>query len=475
MSRESRRSFLKHSLAATTVGGLFSISGTRASGNVLGANERIRVAVVGIHGRGKGHVSDYAGQENVEVAYLVDVDSETYGPMEKLLESRGAARPKCVQDIRRALDDPGVDCISIATPNHWHALMTIWGCQAGKHVYVEKPSSHNVYEGRVAMEAARKHNRIVQHGTQRRSEPRWAGVMDFINSGEAGKLLVARGLCYKPRNSIGFKQPEAVPSNIDFNLWLGPAPEQPFHRNLVHYNWHWFWDTGNGDIGNQGVHQMDVARWGIQGARLPTSVVSFGGRVGYEDQGQTPNTQVCVLDYGSVPVIFEVRGLPTDAYRGAKIGNVFHLEGGTIVEGTFYPKDSDKGVALPKGQRGPGSGHIGNFIAAVRTGSPSDLNAEIAEGHYSSAMCHLANISYRLGEAATVKSIREALGGHESALETLERTEKHLAANNLSLGDLKLTLGRRLTFDPAVERFVDNERANALLTRNYRKGFEVVG
>jgi len=469
--RSTRRTFLKQSLL--TAGATFTIAGTKSSGRVLGANDTVRIAVVGVHGRGKAHIDGFAGMKDAQVTTIVDCDRRVHAKAQDQVKKLGGNQPAAIQDIRQALDDPNIDAISIATPNHWHALMTIWGCQAGKDVYVEKPATHNIHEGRIAVEMARKHGRIVQHGTQRRSEGGFAAAAEFIRSGHAGKLLVARGLCYKPRKSIGFKQNNTPPSELDFNLWLGPAPEQPYHENLVHYNWHWFWDTGNGDIGNQGVHQLDVARWGIPGATLPKSVISLGGRLGYEDQGQTANTQIAIYDYGDTQLIFEVRGLSTEKYLGESVGNMFHCEGGTVYAGKFYPKGSKTAESIPSAPRGPGKGHFGNFIAAMRSRKQSDLNADILEGHYSSALCHLANISYRLGELTPFNPQTKAFGDNKDAYETLARTEDHLAGNGLKLDGLKYRLGRRLTIDVEKEKFVGDEQANAMLTRNYRQGFEV--
>ena len=294
MSKLTRRNFVKGSIAAMAT---ITVAGTKSSGQVVGANEAVRVAVAGLNGRGASHVGAFAGMPNVQIAYLVDPDTRTYQRRLTQIGNRGAA-PRTVQDIRRALEDRNVDAISIATPNHWHALMTIWAAQAGKHVYVEKPCSHNVHEGRIALDMARRHNVIVQHGTQSRTEGGWANTVAAIHSGRYGRLLVSRALCYKLRNSIGTRPTGNPPAEVDFNLWVGPAQMTAFHTNLVHYNWHWFWAFGNGDIGNQGVHQMDIARWAIQGATLPRSVVSVGGRFGYVDQGETPNTQVTLMDFG---------------------------------------------------------------------------------------------------------------------------------------------------------------------------------
>jgi predicted dehydrogenase len=471
----NRRRFLKHTLAAAAT---VTLAGTKSSGRVLGANNVIRLGVAGLNGRGGAHVDGFARLPGVQITYLIDPDTRTYASRLRQLQQRGGGTPRTVQDVRQALEDRTLDAISVATPNHWHTLITVWACQAGKDVYVEKPCSHNVHEGRIAVEMARRHNRIVQHGTQSRSDRRKAEVMEVIRSGRLGRLLVARGLCYKPRGSIGVRQPSPAPRELDFNLWLGPAAERPFHGNLVHYNWHWFWDFGNGDIGNQGVHEMDIARWAIPGATLPRSVISLGGRFGYTDQGETPNTQMAVFDYGTTQLIFEVRGLRTGPFHGQAIGNVFHLEEGIIAGGQFFPRNSDRPAPLPRVdnvRRGPGNGnHFANFIAAVRSRRREDLNADIFEGHYSAALCHLANISYRLGEQAPFNPRTRAFGDNREAYETLARLEDHLSqGNSLHLDGLTYRVGRRLQLDTGAERFVHDDAANQLLTRSYRAPFTV--
>jgi len=288
---------------------------------------------------------------------------------------------------------------------------------------------------------------------------------------------MARALCYKIRNSIGVKPTEQPPSNLDFNLWLGPAPEQPYHKNLVHYNWHWFWDFGNGDIGNQGVHQMDIARWGIKGATLPKSVLSIGGRFGYKDQGQTPNTQVTVMDYGDTQLIFEVRGRPCKPFHGQGVGNIFHLDEGIIAGTKFYPKGKTEAEPLPKVdiKHSPGSGnHFANFIEAVRTRRQADLNADILEGHYSSSLCHLANISYRLGQPAPFNAKTKAFGDNKDAYETIGRMEEHLKDDvKMDLTDAEYMLGQKLEIDATHETIVDNQAASDMLFREYRKPFAV--
>jgi predicted dehydrogenase len=478
MSRQSRREFLKTGVAASTVFSTFTIAGTKASGQVLGANEVIRVAVAGINGRGGSHISEFGGGKESQITYLIDPDSRLFESRTKSVKNKGGNTPTCVQDFRLALDDKNVDVLSIAAPNHWHAPLTIFAVQAGKDVYVEKPASHNISEGRIAVELARKHNRIVQHGTQGRTGNTGSYAAELAKSGKVGKLLVSRGLCYKGRASINFKEPSAPPSQLDFNLWLGPAQERPYHGNLVHYNWHWFWDFGNGDIGNQGVHEIDKARWGIPGATLPKSVISIGGRFGYKDQGETANTQIAIFDYGDTQLIFEVRGLKTEKFHGQGTGNIYHYEEGALAGGKFFPKGSDKPIDLdfkPEIKRGPGGGHFGNFLAAVRSRKVEDLNADILEGHYSSALCHLANASYRLGTDVAYDSQMKAFGDNKAAVESIERMNEHLKGNGLKLEDLTYRVGRMLRFDPQAEKFVGDEQANTLLTRNYRAPFAIPG
>ncbi|MDG1833771.1 MAG: Gfo/Idh/MocA family oxidoreductase, partial [Verrucomicrobiota bacterium] len=266
MNKINRRSFLKTSAAASALAVNFVPS------RVFGANDRVRIGIAGINGRGQSHMGAYLGMKNVEIAYLIDPDSRLFEGRSRTVEGKQGKRPKCVQDVREALEDKDLDAVSVATCNHWHSLIGIWACQAGKDAYIEKPISHNIYEGRKLVEAAEKYNRIVQHGTQQRSSGGRAREIAAVHSGKYGKLQVSKGYCCKPRWSIGNKTTGTPPKGLDYNLWLGPAAEQAYHGNLVHYNWHWFWETGNGDTGNQGVHEMDVARWAIKGATMPKSV-----------------------------------------------------------------------------------------------------------------------------------------------------------------------------------------------------------
>jgi predicted dehydrogenase len=477
----TRRSFLKGAAAAAAFP-LVTIAGTKSSGRVIGANDTIRVAVAGIHGRGNDHIKELLDLKNekLEIVTLIDPDSSLFASHQKTIREKSGKEPTCVQDVRKVLEDKNIDAITIATPNHWHSLMTIWACQAGKDVYVEKPISHEVLEGRRCVEAARQNKRMVQHGTQQRSSSSRASEIAAVQSGKYGKLLVSKGYCCKPRWSIDTKPTGKPPAALDFDVWLGPAQEQPYHGNLVHYNWHWFWDFGNGDIGNQGVHEMDVARWAIKGATLPTKVWSLGGRFGYEDQGQTPNTEMAVMEFGDVLLVFEVRGLVSDSKHKVdfqpRVMNEFYTTEGRIANGRFYAKNGDKGEALtrPEVKVTPG-GPFGSWLRAVRSRKVEDLNADVEVAHYSAALCHLPNISYRLGEKVSFDKKTGRLGDNREVVETFENIRQNLKGVGVKLEETEYTVGKVLTMDPKEERFTGEgaEKANALLTRNYRKGFVV--
>ncbi len=477
MTRPTRRTFLKKSaaLGAGIAAGL-TIAGTKASGRVLGANETIRIGVAGIHGRGGSHIGAFAGASNVQVTHLIDPDSSLFPSRQDAVRKRGGNTPKCFPDMRKALEDKELDAVSVASTNHWHALLSIWACQAGKDVYVEKPCSHNPFEGRKLVEAARKNNCIVQHGTQRRSEEGWHKQIAAVASGKYGKLLVSYGYASKPRGSIGFKETKAPPKDLDFNLWLGPAPMQPYHENLVHYNWHWFWDFGNGEIGNQGVHQMDVARWAVTaatGLTGPKSVISMGGRFAYEDQAQTPNTQLTIFDFGECKLFFEDYGLAKGDNR--RVDNAFYMSEGVIRGGKFYPNGSDKGEALADVETNcyPG-GNFGNFIDCVRSRKKEELNGEILKGHLSANLCHLGNASYRLGEMVPFNKKAQSLGDDKDSVEALKTMIEHVGRRGeMDLASSKYRLGRKLTYNAETEKFVGDDEANKLLTRPYRAPFVV--
>jgi predicted dehydrogenase len=441
MRPPSRRHFLQDTAAIAAgfaaMPGVSSRAGEPAGARdgdtkPAGPNEVLRVAVCGVNGRGMEHIQGWGKNKNdVRITTICDVDLNVTGKAKKAVERIYQAVPTVVQDVRRVLDDKSIDAISIATPNHWHALLTIWACQAGKDVYVEKPVSHNVTEGRRMVEAARNHGRIVQTGTQCRSHKGMQDAMAFLHAGHLGQVYLAKGLCYKRRDSIGHKPDEPVPAGLDYDLWTGPAPKHPFTRNLVHYNWHWNWDFGNGDLGNQGIHQMDLARWGLGKNELPKAVMASGGRFGYTDDGQTPNTLSVAFDFDNCQLQFEVRGLITNDEEHVRVGNIFYGTEGILAITSYTDWQVYFGHKLEKGPGGKGGGdHFANFVKAVRARDPKLLNADIEEGHLSSAYCHLGNIAYRLGRKLHLNP-----SGHTS--------------------------------------FVNDPEADAMLTREYRAPFVV--
>jgi predicted dehydrogenase len=475
----SRRDFLQGSAALAAAAAGLSGMGREASARESKKEKRspsdtLRVAVIGVRGRGKEHVHALAANHNCTVVAICDADEAVIGSAMNHVQKKQRHTPKYVRDLRHIMDDPNIDIVTTATPNHWHALIAIWAMQAGKDVYVEKPVSHNVSEGRRIVETARKYNRICQTGTQIRSAAGVREAMEFLHSGKLGRVRVARGLCYKLRPSIGkVTGPQLVPATVDYNLWCGPSPMKPLMRKHLHYDWHWIWDHGNGDLGNQGIHQMDVARWGLGVNELPKSVISVGGRFAYVDDGETANTQICINDYGDRQLIFEVRGLPTDGLHGAKVGNIFHCDDGVLVipdySGAIVYDKSGKEIKRFKA----GGDHFGNFIEAVRSRQSSHLNADILEGHLSSALCHLGNISYRLGTLEPFSKKTNAFGDNKEAYETFARMEEHLKTNKVPLDSTSYRVGRKLTVDPKTESFINDTKANAYLTREYRKPFVV--
>ncbi|MCL4180647.1 MAG: Gfo/Idh/MocA family oxidoreductase [Verrucomicrobia bacterium] len=486
MNEMNRRSFLK---TATLGAAAFSLPAASWA-QVTGANEVIRVGVVGFGGRGGDHIGGMRrlAAQGVRIVALSDVDRKILDAGVESFAKRNE-RVKGYVDFREMLDDGEVDVVTFATPNHWHALNTVWACQAGKDVYVEKPISHNVWEGRKAVEAARKYKRVVQAGTQCRSSFAIRDAVEWVRAGNLGKITVSRGLCYKPRRSIGKADgPQPIPAGIDYDLWCGPAPKVPLRRKRLHYDWHWVWDTGNGDLGNQGIHQMDIARWFLGEDELSPMVLSVGGRLGYEDDGETPNTQFVYHGYKKAPLIFEVRGLPRaqefqtdkgwngnmDKFQGAAIGVIVHCEGGHVVV-PDYTSATAYDLAGQEIKKWSGADdHYENFIKAVRSRKVKELNSDILEGHLSSALCHTGNISYLLGTRSTPDAVREAIRGEKEALETYERMADHLKANGIDLaGSSPVTLGPVLTMNPGKEVFKKNDRANALLKRDYRMPFVV--
>jgi predicted dehydrogenase len=457
----TRREFLEKGVKTSAgFAALSSITFLTQPERVFGANDRVRIAVAGIRSQGFGHIEGWSGEPNVEVVAVCDVDENVIRQRLGDMEKKGLPKPKAYIDYRRMLEDESIDAVSIATQNHWHALMGIWACQAGKDVYVEKPCSHNLWEGRQLVRAAEKYKRVVMHGTQGRSAGGYTEGINQLRAGLIGEVYMARGLCFKWRDTIGKTPAEPVPPGVHYDLWTGPAPMKPFTKNRFHYNWHWIWDTGNGDIGNQGVHEVDMARWGL-GVGLPNRVSAIGGHFMFDDDQETPNTLTASFEFNMPDgkrkmLVFEVRhwisnteaeiGMPgfgagAQALPGAAgessrqqpkamCGNLYYGSKGYMAMAgydcykTWLGENQEPGPTKTEGHN-----RWANFVAAVRTRGAVAVNAPIEEGHISSALVHLANVSYRLG--------------------------------------------RTLNFDPKTEQVIGDEEANRLLRGTYRKPYVV--
>ena len=432
----NRRHFLMSSVAAGTA--------ALRSSSLASPNDTVRIACVGVRGQGRAHISHYAKMDRVEIAAICDIDESVLNQRLTDVEKLGKKRPAAFTDLRKLLEDKSIDAISIATPNHNHTLQVVWACQAGKDVYVEKPCSHDMFEARQIVAAAQKYNRLVQHGTNCRSGIAREAVQR-LREGTVGDLYMARGLCFKWRDTIGRKPVEPIPAGVHYDLWLGPAPEHEFTRNRFHYNWHWFWDYGNGDLGNQGIHQVDVARWGL-GVKYPTKVSAMGGHFMFDDDQETPNTLAATFEFDDAGkkkfMVFEVRHWMTNHEAGINetgAGKEVNTVGAIFYGSKGYMAVTDEDHAtyysfLGKEQQPGPSGHDqgnnwANFIDALRTRKHSDLNAPIEEGAISTTLVHLANISYRLG--------------------------------------------RTLRFDADSYSCIGDEEANAMFRRKYREPFVV--
>ncbi|MHC4461826.1 MAG: Gfo/Idh/MocA family oxidoreductase [Planctomycetota bacterium] len=420
MKSVTRRDFVKGSVAA---GVALALPFSR----VRGSNDDLRAAVVGFNGQGGGHIGKFHSSSGVRVVAICDVDEKVLSRKVGEFKKRNEKVDAYI-DYRKMLEDKSIDIVSIATPDHQHVPVAAHSVVADKDVYVEKPVSHTFAEGRLLVNLARKHGKIVQHGTQSRSLEGLMDAMEYMKSGELGKIRMAKAINSQRRGKIGRKPDIATPPHVHYDLWLGPAPKRPFNVNRYHYKWHWWWDYGTGDTGNDGVHQIDIARWGL-GVELPNAVTCSGGQLWYDDDHETPDTQVATFEYEDVYLMYEMRLWTPYSHEGHDNGNIFYGDNGKMSIGrsgwqvTF--KDGKKG---PGGNRGGGS-HTGNFLKAVRSRKVSDLNADVEVGHCSAALCHMANIAMRIG--------------------------------------------RRLRFDTKRERFIDDAEANAYLTKRYRKGFEL--
>jgi len=448
-----------------------AVAAAMQSSRVLGANDRLRIAVIGLRGRGKDHLKAFAKIPEVEVAAICDIDENVIAERLGTMNELGMGKPKTYTDVRKLLEDKSIDAVTVAAPNHWHSLMGIWAVQAGKDAYIEKPCSHSWYEGHQLVAAVQKHNRIVQHGTQSRSSAGIQEAFGHIKNGLLGDVYLSRGLCYKWRDTIGIKPKSGVPAGVNYDLWLGPAPDRGFTANRFHYNWHWFWDTGNGDLGNQGIHEVDTARWGL-GVKFPNKVSAIGGKFMFNDDQETPNVLNCAFEFdtatGKKMMEFEVRhwmsnneaeigkfgksslppaGLSADAKPGPSpakdlgpatgkpntIGNLFYGPKGYLAIQEYTTYKSWLGEKQEPGPSGEGKEtNFQNWVDCVRSRDASKLNAPIEEGHISATLVHLANVSYRVG--------------------------------------------RTLHFNPETQQVIGDEEANRLLReedRGYRHGFQI--
>lgn len=442
-TRKSRRDFMKTTAIATGITAMAPAVLTAQSkktptilpNSAKGANDRLRIAVLGVNGRGQTHISeimDQAGPSNVEIVVLCDPDMDILQERAKSFEQKYNKKVAVEQDFRRTFEDKSIDAVTLATPNHWHALMAIWACQAGKDVYVEKPATHNIYEGKKLIEAAYKYNRIVQHGVQLRSSEAIREGVQHLQDGLIGRVYMSRGLVYRWRPDIGNKGISAVPKGLNYDLWCGPAPMRPFTQNLVHYNWHWHWNYGNGDVGNQGIHETDMCMWGLGVNTLPERVTSMGGKFLWDDCKEVPEIQTSIYHYPKQKkmIQFEVRNWCTNLEDGAGVGNIFYGDKGYMVIKGYGTYETYLGEKREKGPSKTTEGeltlHFKNWFQAIRARDMSIQNGPVQSGQLASSLAHMGNISYRLG--------------------------------------------RQLEFDPVAERFIgDGEtEANSMLSRDYR-------
>ena len=471
----SRRTFITQSTLAFT-----ALSASR----VLGANDTIRIASIGLGGQGLGNAGRMAKVPGVEIAYLCDPDTAALDKAKKVFPN-----VKTTQDLRKVMEDKSIDAVVVSTGNHWHVLASIWAMQAGKDVYVEKPVSHNIWEGRKLVEAARKYNRIVQGGTQQRSDPLQEEIKAFLDAETMGKIKYVRCNHYSMRASIGKRaEPLTPPATVDYNLWLGPAKDEPIYREKFHYDWHWNWNTGNGEMGNWGPHILDDLRNVVfrDKVLLPKRVIAGGGRFAWNDAGETPNTHFAYMDTGSIPVIIDFHNLPRQ--KGIKAPDVYlrRRTGAFLIiecEGGYYTGSRGGGTAFDaEGKKlhifkgDGGKTHAANFIDAIRSRKQADLKGEVEKIHFSSAWCHLANNSYRLGQKYNREQAEAAVKNFQPWNDVIADFHQHLIKNELDAATLDIKMGPMLEIDAAKETFTGDTatpEALALLTREYRPGFVV--
>lgn len=466
----TRRQFIQHSAAAVTVAWPML-----ARARTFGANDEIRVAIIGCGNRGGSHIAGFGPQKGVRIAAVCDPDRLRLKAAADSIEKKFKYRPDEVVDVRKLMERKDIDAFGVATMQYWHSLPVIWACETGRDVYVEKPLAHFIWEGRQMVNAARKYNRLVQVGTQARSRDTDRQAYEFIRSGQLGKIKHIVCCANKPRKSIGKRtEPLPIPDYVDYELWCGPARKEPIYRDKLQYDCSFIWNTGDGESCNQGVHELDMARWVLGETGLPKRMMSIGGRFVFNDVGEVPNTQICYYDY-SVPVIYEVHNLlaskdAKDApnYRGVKTDTLVQCEGGHVLmhAGAVFDNDGKQIKKFTGGER-----HFENFIAAMRSGKREDLHADVLVGHTSTNICHAGNVSYRLGRKAGAAEMRAQIGDLPLFQETLDRYLAHLKAHDIEPGES--LLGPWLEWDEANERFKDNAKANELVRGFYRKPFDV--
>ncbi|MGI6401324.1 MAG: Gfo/Idh/MocA family oxidoreductase [Thermoguttaceae bacterium] len=497
MRQYTRRRFIEDALlsavaAASAASPLLNSSQfLRAQDGKISPNEKLGAMIVGCGGRSGDHINGYLADGRVQILYVCDPDVARAESRAQMIEEKAGYRPKTVADLRDGLSDPALDFVSCASTNHWHALCGVWAMQAGKHAYIEKPICHNLHEGKALIACAKKYGVMCQVGSQFRSSTAIQNAFEFARNGGIGEIKLTRGLCYKRRKSIGALGQYAVPETVDYDVWSGPAPiVDPPTRPNFHYDWHWQRLYGNGDLGNQGPHQTDIARTFLGVDQFPSSVISYGGRLGYQaernddsyvDAGDTANTEVSIYNYADgKTLVFETRGLETDDYRTAKIGVVAHGSAGYLVQSQIaydYCAAFDKDMKMFKEFRGSGN-HFRNFVDAIYNDDYASLNADARCGHLAAGLSHVGNISYYLGEDNKV-SVEEArkivadIPGNDDNLDTFQRTVDHLIKNNVDLDKYPLSMGRALKIDPETESFIDDPEATKLETREYRDDFVI--
>jgi predicted dehydrogenase len=498
MKTITRRKFLNSSMTAGLALGMPRIVlGAEGSSRAPGPNDAVRVAVIGlgsttavggVGGRGHQLIPRVREVPGARIVALCDVDQAHLDREAQPFKDRGE-EVATYRDLRRVFDDQTIDAVVIALPNHWHGLATVWACQAGKDVYVEKPFSYNLWEGQQMVAAARKQGRMVQVGTQNRQSTLLRQAFDYLRSGQIGSIRFAHALVYRARDGIGtVNKPTPLPETVDYDLWCGPAPKTPLMRKQLHYEWHWFWATGNGEMGNNGIHVIDISRWALGQNQPPPRAMSIGGRLAFNDCGETANTHIALFDYRPAPLICEIRNVTISKGKDA-IGKFRNRSGGLVIdcEGGYFAGDASGGALFDKegkkirdfpddgSSKGLETAHLWNFLATVRSRKSGELAAEALQGHHSTACCHMANVSHRLGKQARPEVIRETIRANRELSDAFERCREYLRENEVNLDTTPAALGPWVTFDPKKERFVNDfaAEANALSQREYRRPFVV--